>query len=106
MKIAEMVLTYLHSHPENRRELDQGYQNVVAFALPDTVIFPYQASVFPPDQLNAFRVDDAFLKQQGNLVAWLGSRLDPDEPPVPDTLWLTLSHVTAAHQLLIEASFE
>ncbi|WP_225047553.1 hypothetical protein [Lacticaseibacillus kribbianus] len=106
MKIAEMVLTYLHSHPENRRDIAQGYQNVVAFALPDNVLFPYGAEVFPADQLNAFRVPDEFLTEQANLVAWLGSKLDPDEPPVPTELWLTLSHVTAASELYIEASFE
>ncbi|MFD1484891.1 hypothetical protein ACFQ5J_06585 [Lacticaseibacillus baoqingensis] len=106
MKIAQMLLTYLQTHPTAYHRIPREAQNVVAFRLPDTVIFPYQQQLFPNDRLEATRVDDDFIQQEPALIAWLANLIDPDEPPVPQSLWLTLSHVTQAHANFIEVSFE
>jgi hypothetical protein len=106
VKIAQMLLTYLHTHPTAYHRIPRGEQNVVAFRLPETVIFPYQHQLFPDDRLDATRLDDDFIPTHPELVTWLAALLDPDEPPVPQSIWLTLSHVTAANANFIEISFE
>ncbi|WP_179395713.1 hypothetical protein [Lacticaseibacillus absianus] len=96
MKIAQMLLAYLHSHPSSYTLLNTGYQNVVTFALPDTLIFPGQAALFPPDRLNAFRVDADLLGHHRALVHWLAT-LAPAASPQPHALWLTLGQSPRAH---------
>ncbi len=106
MKIAPMLLTYLHTHPNVYQPVARGLQNVVAFRLPDTIIFPYQHQVFPDDRLEATRLDDDFIPNHPELISWLAQQIDPDEPPVPQELWITLCHITEAEQNFIEVSFE
>lgn len=103
---AEMILSYLQAHPQSAELVNRGYQNVVAFRLPDQVIFPQQAALFPDDRLNAFRLADDFIRHHRRLVNWLAELINPDEPTTPAAIWLTLSHVTATGVLFIEVSFE
>ncbi|WP_461213385.1 hypothetical protein [Lacticaseibacillus sp. GG6-2] len=106
MKIAQMLLNYLQTHPMSYQPVARGLQNVVAFRMPDTVIFPYQAQVFPDNRLEATRLDADFIAANPELVRWLANQIDPDEPPVPSELWLTLSHATDLNENFIEVSFE
>lgn len=106
MKIAPMLLKYLHTHPGTYQTVSRGLQNVVAFTLPDTIIFPYVHQVFPDDRLEATRLDDDFIVDYPELVTWMAQLIDPDEPPTPTELWLTASHITDAKRNFIEVSFE
>lgn len=106
MKIAQLLLNYLHTHPTTYHPVARGLENVVAFRLPDTVIFPYQAQFFPDNRLEATRLDDDFIPNHPELVRWLAAQIDPDDPPVPSELWLTLGHITSMNQNFIEISFE
>ncbi|WP_125706385.1 hypothetical protein [Lacticaseibacillus daqingensis] len=106
MKIAPLLIAYLQSHPKSYTLVRRGYLNAISFSLPDTLIFPYHQNFFPLDRLNAFRVEDEFLVQHKALVRWLAELIDPDQPPVPSEIWLTLSHIGQSQTLLVEVSFE
>lgn len=106
MKTAQMILDYLHTHPTSYAKVARGLQNVVAFRLPDTIIFPYQHHLFPDERLEATRMEDGFIQAHPALVQWLAKQIDEDEPPVPNELWLTLSHVSKLGLNFVEVSFE
>ena len=106
MKIAQMLLDYLHTHPTSHQAVARGLQNVVAFRMPDTVIFPHQNHLFPDNRLEATRLDETFIATNPELVAWLAAQIDSDEEWQPSELWLTLAHITAHNENFIEVSFE
>lgn len=106
MNLATQVLTYIKTHPQQTTIIRRGYQNTISFRLKDTLIFPGLHEWFPENRLNAFPLAEDFIPHHRQLVHWLAKQIDPDEPPEPKALWLTLSHVTTAHFLYIEVSFE
>ncbi|MFD1430458.1 hypothetical protein [Lacticaseibacillus mingshuiensis] len=106
MKIPTQVLEYLHTHPQQVTLIRRGYSNVIAFALSDQVIFPCQAELFPEERLNAFRLPDDFIVSNQKLVRWLAELIAPDDPQVPEEIWMTTSHISGSGHLFIEVSFE
>lgn len=106
VKTVDIILEYLHTHETSYSVRVGQYQNAVQFTFSGNIFFPAEDQVFGNDRFESTRLAEDFVTTHPALIAWLGTLIDSDEPPVPREVWLTAIHATTSNKLFLEVSFE
>lgn len=99
------LLSFLKRHPDQYKQLQTSYSNVIRLIIPDSVRISDQEIYFPDNKLMVNRMQTDFIAQHGDLLNHYQEKTKHPDLHFKD-IWITTAHITHKKSYLLEISYE